>query len=748
MIGLGLRLVLASGREAAVRLLVIAVAVGVGTGLLLAVLACINATHAQNARFGWLNTAVAPPAAYATADPMWWSLSRDYFDGQTIGRVDVAAIGPHAPVPPGIPRLPGPGEYYASPALSALLHTTPAAQLADRFAGHEIGTMGAAALPSPDSLLVIVGRTPAEASRLPFAKQVTRIMTADPGNCAECYVGTPAAGMELVLGVVAVALLFPVLIFIGTATRLAATRREQRFAAMRLVGATPGQIAVLSAVESGLAAVVGTGLGFALFLTFRDPLAEIPFTGVRFFTDDLNLNVIDALAVVVGIPLGTVLAARLALRRVQISPLGVTRQITRRPPRPRRLILLVVGVAELVLILLAGHPRTTTGQLTAYLSGIFLIMVGLVVAGPWLTLLGSRMLAGRASRAATLIAGRRLADNPAVAFRAVSGLMLALFVTSVTTGVISTFVAYRASSPDNAVAHTSMQLVIWPRDLAPGQAAPQAAQVPAGLASIPGVRSVNVVYLAPDYGKRPVGPPKVPRMPALTACAGLPPEFGSCPPGAQVAAVQPNLVAPGSKFLSAAEPAAWDAAPFSVDDLRKLPLVSVVVGTDGSTAALEQSRTLLEIAFPGTARPPATETDVQSDTTGSLDRYQQLANVVILASLPIAGCSLAVSVISGLTDRRRPFSLLRLAGMRLAELRRVVLLECAVPLLTVAMLAIGMGFLTAELFLRTQFRYTLVSPGPTYLLLVAAGLAGSLGIIASTMPLLRRITGPETVRNE
>jgi cell division protein FtsX len=45
--------------------------------------------------------------------------------------------------------------------------------------------------------------------------------------------------MDLVLAVVAAALLFPVLMFIGTATRLAATRREQRFAAMRLVGTTP-----------------------------------------------------------------------------------------------------------------------------------------------------------------------------------------------------------------------------------------------------------------------------------------------------------------------------------------------------------------------------------------------------------------------------------------------------------------------------------------------------------------------------
>jgi hypothetical protein len=740
MIRLGLRLALASGREAAVRLVVIALAVTVGAGLLLAVLAGVNATHAQNARFGWLNTALAPPAAGATADPMWWSLSEDYYDGKTLGRVDIAALGPHAAVPPGIPRLPGPGEYYASPALSALLRTTPPAQLGDRFPGHEIGTMGPAALPSPDSLLILVGRTPAEASRLPFARKVSSIMTADPGSCSNCYVGIPAAGMELILGVVAGALLFPVLMFIGTATRLAATRREQRFAAMRLVGATPRQISVLSAVESGLAAAVGTLLGFALFFAFRTSLAGIPFTGARFFAGDLTLSVVDVLAVAVGIPLGAVLAARLALRRVRISPLGVTRQVTRRPPRAYRLIVLVAGVAELGFFV-GRRPDTSNGQLAAYLSGIFLTMIGLVVAGPWLTMLGSRVLARRANRAATLIAGRRLADNPKVAFRAVSGLMLALFVTSVATGVISTFVANRAAPPGDSVARTALHLIIWPQELREGETAPQASAVPAGVGSIPGVHSVSIVYANPG-GDQPGVPP------GLIPCAGLPAEFGTCPPGAQVAGVYPDLVGADSNHLTTAKPPAWAAAPITLDGLRRLPLLAVVVATDGSTAALEQTRTLLEKAFPGTVRPPATDIDNQNDATTSLTRFQQLANVVILASLPIAGCSLAVSVAGGLTDRKRPFSMLRLTGMRLAELRRVVLLESAVPLLVVAAVAIGMGFLAAELFLRSQLDYTLVSPGLTYAVLVVAGLAGSLGIIASTMPLLRRITGPETARND
>jgi hypothetical protein len=44
--------------------------------------------------------------------------------------------------------------------------------------------------------------------------------------------------------------------------------------------------------------------------------------------------------------------------------------------------------------------------------------------------------------------------------------------------------------------------------------------------------------------------------------------------------------------------------------------------------------------------------------------------------------------------------------------------------------------------------YSLRPPGIAYYLIVVAGLAASLGIIASTLPLLKRITGPETARNE
>jgi hypothetical protein len=42
----------------------------------------------------------------------------------------------------------------------------------------------------------------------------------------------------------------------------------------------------------------------------------------------------------------------------------------------------------------------------------------------------------------------------------------------------------------------------------------------------------------------------------------------------------------------------------------------------------------------------------------------------------------------------------------------------------------------------------LVSPGPGYYWTVVFGVVASLALIASTLPVLRRITGPETARNE
>jgi hypothetical protein len=404
----------------------------------------------------------------------------------------------------------------------------------------------------------------------------------------------------------------------------------------------------------------------------------------------------------------------------------------------------VLGVAELASFV--GHrPATTNGQIIAYLSGIFMVMIGLVVAGPWLTMTGARLLSGRARRPAALIAGRRLADNPQAGFRAVSGLMLALFVTAVASGIITTLVDDRGG-PEQAgsVSKEALVQTFWSDELVRGEPAATPAAIPPALRSAPGVRDVLVTYQNPEF-KLDAGNGAEPGLVPCSALAGRP-DLGRCPAGAQVVGVNVDLQ--GDHFGGAIQQApTWPAAPIAVDQVAKLRMLSIVVLTDGRPATIERARTLLETAYPGSDLP-ATNGEFQGDFANQLVQWQQLANVIILTSLPIAGCSLAVSVAGGLTERKRPFSMLRLTGARLATLRQVVALESVVPLLLVAVLATGMGFLTAHLFLRAQLHYSLHSPGPAYYLLVIGGLAASLGIIASTLPLLRRITGPETARND
>ena len=137
-----------------------------------------NDSHAWK----WTGTTSVPAGPGAGIAPLWWHPSSDIFDGQTIDRFDVAATGTSSPVPPGLSHDPGPGQYYASPALAALLRSTPADQLADRYPGRLVGTIGDAALSSPDSLDIIIGRTPAQLAGTPGSVPVTSIAATVPGR--------------------------------------------------------------------------------------------------------------------------------------------------------------------------------------------------------------------------------------------------------------------------------------------------------------------------------------------------------------------------------------------------------------------------------------------------------------------------------------------------------------------------------------------------------------------------------------
>lgn len=176
-------------------------------------------------------------------------------------------------------------------------------------------------------------------------------------------------------------------------------------------------------------------------------------------------------------------------------------------------------------------------------------MVRLVLAGPWITTSGSRLMATRARRATTLLAGQRLLDDPKAA---ISGLVVALVVASVMVGAISSGAAVASSSVVRigkstlAVEFCNFTMSQCP----PSMVVPSVANhVLDDLYATRGVRAVAVVHQSPLKSQQRGGGTSsaVPEeMVGFVACAQLDktPAIGSCEPGATVASVGyffPNL---------------------------------------------------------------------------------------------------------------------------------------------------------------------------------------------------------------
>ncbi|UBU17443.1 FtsX-like permease family protein [Nonomuraea gerenzanensis] len=740
MIGLGLRLSLRGGREAVARLALIVAGVAAGVMVLLGTLSLFNAFQTTAARPCWECTTGTTPGDAprdASAAGALWSYREDYYAGRTIKRLDAAALGAHAPVVPGLARMPGPGRYYVSPALARLLDSVPRERLGDRFPGTRAGIIGEAALSGPDELAVVVGRTPQEVAAMTGSRRVDTVATAP----ASALLDDDTDLYRFGFAVAAVGLFVPLLVLVNAATRLAAARREARFAAFRLAGATSRQVNVLAAVESGLGALVGALLGTALFQLVRPAVAMVRVTGERFFPGLVTPAAWQYVAVLAGVPVLAACTTLWSLRRVRISPLGTARKAAGRPPRAWRVVPLVAG-----LVLFAGPVFQDGREPDALLAGaaLALVMAGLVLAGPWLTMLAARLAARLTGGAATLLAAQRMAADPRTAFRSVSGLVLAVFMGTAIAGIVPAVV-----SGQQAVAGGALNGVLRaPLAQHPGAGGltPQAgAELLARLRAHPGV-AVLPIYALSDGMEAPA-PGDGPPPPSVAAdCAALErfPVLGRCPAGAQAVAgyfdrlVEVDNPLTVDKLLPFATPTAQAVT------MDGRSLAAVLVAMD-DPAALEELRTLL--ARYG-ADEPLTFAEVAQVRATIFTQAEHIALAMVALTLIAGGCSLVVAVGGGLVERRQPFTLLRLAGTPPRTLAAVVLLESALPLLLAATVAAGAGFAVAGPFVdRLGMKGArLAMPEPVYFVTVGGGLAASLLVILATVPLLRHLTAPDHAR--
>jgi cell division protein FtsX len=786
MYRLGLRLTLRSGREALTRLLVTMAAVAAGVTVLLCVLAEFHGFQYTNSQPSWQSTQPMAAAGGSNSNTELWSYTADVFEGRSIQRLDVAALGPDAPVPPGISRLPGPGEYYASPALTALIDSTPRDELGDRFPGSEIGTIGDKALTGPDDLVVFVGYQPSQLQNLPFTIRVDRIAAGPQTSVWTNY-------FRYAFAVGAVAFVFPILILIGSATRLAAARREERYAALRLVGATNRQINVIASVDATVSALFGAVLGIGLFELVRPVLADHSPTGARYFAYAVTPTAAGYLAMLIGVPLASAIAALISLRRVRISPLGVSRRQTPPAPGIGRISVLVLGIALFMLGIVTTSPENIGA---GTYPGLLLILIGLVVAGPWLTAQAARLTAALASGPAPLLAARRLADNPRAAFRSVSGLVLAVFLGSMLAGLMPT--VNRTTATPNAQALSDVLIdTFTPSDVCGnevncggGGGGPNTTGDIAGLppatstALVQGLQAIQGAAVVPIYSPPQIavqpgkgGPPRAPggggsaqqggnvssvppptedgpdqQADSVVGCAALAqiPALGTCAPGrTAVQADTSNLTTDNPLYST--RPIVTSSSSSASNDFSALDLQAVLVKVN-DPATLERVRTYLVTHTPmslsGLAPRTFGEEVVVRETVSTV--IDRIMNAAVLLTLLVAGASLAVAVGGGLVERKRPFTLLRLSGTSPLVLYRVVALEAVLPLAAATILAAGTGYGLAVLAaVKIAPSGTPVpTPGGAYYVTMGVGLVVSLLVIASTLPFLGRITRTQNARFE
>jgi hypothetical protein len=708
MLLLGLRLALGGGREGLVRLVFTAVGVGVGVALLLLALTAPGALQGRFDRMGWQDAAywVLSPEpvddlVVESADGALFLAVSDYFDGRPMTRAYLAALGDDPPVPPGLSRAPAPGEVAASPALQRLLESTPDSELDDRFPGRVTLMIGPEGLAHDNELVGIIGRTPDQLQGVRSVAEVHGFTRVRPTGWAivALLVFFVFTGSALVL--------VPIVILMVVVTRVAWRQRERRLAAIRLVGATQSQISLVAAAEAGLAAVGGAALGWGLYEVGRRVLiATLIFQRGHFWVDDVAVPPSWLAGILLGAPVLVMLTTVASLRGIYKRPLAVQRRSRRRRPSLWLVLPLVVGLGGQFALLPFRGPLSVSGEdggspplatLGALLT--LLTIAGFVVFGPWLVAMAGRAVTRLSRTVPSLLAARRIADNPQATFYSVAAVGMA----AVTLAYIGCTVA--VNWPPNPSGDLTAP---WDASMRPGVVSVMTGGVP--ITTVEPLLSDGAIAL--DGGFSTAACEDIARM-----------QYVTCP------------YPPDSGFV---EPPAGTVVPAFVTLLY--------ISTDGSLAAENIVRTqaanLVPNAIINSIRDPI---DYNLETFfRDMDRFAVVAAFFVLI---IGAFGLAASMVGGLIERRRPFALLRASGVYLSELRRSVLLETAATMTVVSIVGVGIGMLLA--YGSTQqggvaWRW----PGADVYGLVGGGVLAALVFSTIALPLLNMTTRHDAVRFE
>jgi hypothetical protein len=701
---LGWRLAARGGRPSLGRLALTSVGVGAAAFLMIAGAAVLGARQRHDERVARIMPIVVD-AAEAPADRLEFGYGSTEYRGKTVGRIFVRTVGDSPPVPPGLDRAPGPGEIAASPALAALLASPQGELLSPRFPGRITQIIDPESLAAPAELFGYVGvRTAAELG--PDTEAIAGFGGTPPVRALGETVQRP---LFQVVSSVATGLLIPISVFVAVAARTAASAREARLAAIRLVGGTAGQTRVVVAIESLIASTAGCLVGAAVFLLARPALARLASIDIELRSEDLIPPIPWTMGIIFGVPALAVAVATVALRRVVLTPLGVVRRVGRTIRHGWRFATFVIGSVLLFTAWIGGDRLIGSDRkLLSYaivFGGFGCMAIGAALLAPVVGTLAAGAVARFAPGPATLIGSRRLRADPRTSGRIVAGLAVVIFAVGVTHAfTIAYEEANHAAVPGGSLRSTTVLVDRWGDPLSRAESA--------RLATIAGVTSVAPVWTAVirrehewlgDVAIAPCGAlAEIVRRPP--SCEGAPLFTGPDPaiapgepltvrvhdpPGARRPAFE---ITPRSVVADPLDLGPYaqlflplEAIPPAIGDELGAPLI--LVGTDGRADTVERIRN---------AFPPAAGASVSTvprwrrqfvDTVGPTVRAGVEAGTM-LAFLVVAA-TILVAAVDGVGERRRSLACLMALGTPASVLRRALVIEIASPMLAAVGLAIS-----------------------------------------------------------
>lgn len=245
------------------------------------------------------------------------------------------------------------------------------------------------------------------------------------------YVAEPGLRPGSILA--AVLLCVPVLALALQALRVGSVARDRRLAALRLAGATPGDVRVVAMAEAGGAALAGGLLAGPAFLVLWLVLGVLPPSGLQLVPtpDLLDLPVWFGLALLAG--LAGAGAGAFVQGRVASGPLGVRRRGRSVGPGRLSLAALLAGFG----LLLAGPFFLPAAIFVAVVPGALLVALA---GGPRFVRLRGRRLARREG-ARDLLAGRRLEADPQSPGRVAGVLLICGMALGLDAGLVAGIVA-------------------------------------------------------------------------------------------------------------------------------------------------------------------------------------------------------------------------------------------------------------------------------------------------------------------